>query len=83
VTKPVTLDVQFADRPVKSPWGTTVYAANAVGKLKRTDWGLNWNKTLESGGVLVSDDISLDVDVEYVSKPTEAKKEAQAETKSK
>jgi len=81
VTKPVTLEVQFADHPVKSPFGTTVYAANATGKLKRSEWGLNWNKALESGGVLVSDDINLDIDLEYVAKPAEAKKEAQAETK--
>ncbi len=83
VTRPVSLDVQFADRPVKSPWGTTIYAANATGRIKRSDWGLTWNKTLESGGVLVSDDINLDLDLEYVSKPAEAKKEAQAETKTK
>ena len=81
VTKPVTLDVQFADHPVKSPFGTTVYAANATGKIKRSDWGLNWNKALESGGVLVSDDVNLDIDIEFVAKPAEAKKEAQAETK--
>jgi polyisoprenoid-binding protein YceI len=83
LTKPITLDVQFADQPVKSPWGTTVYAANATGKLKRSDWGLKWNKALESGGMLLSDDVNLDVDVEYVSKPAEARKEAQAESKSK
>ena len=81
VTKPVTMEVQFADHPVKSPFGTTVYAANATGKIKRSEWGLNWNKALESGGVLVSDDIHLDIDLEYVAKPAEAKKEAQAETK--
>ena len=83
VTKPVTLQVQFADQPVKSPWGTTVYAANATGKIKRSEWGLNWNKALESGGVLVSDDVNLDLDVEYIAKPAEAKKEAQAESKAK
>ena len=83
VTKPVTLDVEFADHAVKTPFGTTVYAANATGKIKRSEWGLNWNKALESGGVIVSDDVNLDVDLEYVSKPAEAKKEAQAESKSK
>ena len=81
VTKPVTLQVAFADTPQKSPFGTTVYAAEATGKIKRSDWGLNWNKTLESGGVLVSDDINLDLNLEFVQKAPEAKKEAQAETK--
>jgi len=81
VTKPVTLQVAFADTPQKSPFGTTVYAAEATGKIKRSDWGLNWNKTLESGGVLVSDEINLDLNLEFVQKAPEAKKEAQAETK--
>ncbi|HTO95643.1 MAG TPA: YceI family protein [Myxococcales bacterium] len=80
-TRPVTLDVAFTDQPVKTPFGTTIYAASASGKLKRSDWGLNWNKTLESGGVIVSDEVKLDVDVEYIAKPGDAKKEAQAETK--
>ena len=83
VSKPVTLDVEFTDQPVKTPMGTTVYAANATGQLKRSDWGLKWNKALESGGVVVSDDVKLDVNLEYVVKPADAKKEAQAETKSK
>ena len=82
-TKPVTLDVAFTDQSVKTPFGTTVYAASATGKIKRSDWGLNWNKALESGGVIVSDEVKLDVDVEYIAKPGDAKKEAQAETKSK
>ncbi len=81
VTKPVTLDVTFNPNGVKSPWGTTVYAASAIGKVKRADWGLTWNKTLESGGVLVSDDIDIDAEIEYAQNPPAAKKEAQAETK--
>lgn len=83
VSKPLTLDVEFTDQPVKTPMGTTVYAANATGKLKRSDWGLMWNKALESGGMVVSDDVKLDVNMEYIVKPADAKKEAQAETKSK
>jgi polyisoprenoid-binding protein YceI len=81
VTKPATFDVTFNPNGVKSPWGTTVYAASAVGKVKRSDWGLTWNKTLESGGMLVSDDIGIDAEIEYVQNPPAAKKEAQAETK--
>jgi polyisoprenoid-binding protein YceI len=82
-TKPVVLEVAFTDQPVKTPFGTTVYAASASGKVKRSDWGLNWNKALETGGVVLSDEVKLDVDVEYIAKPGDAKKEAQAETKSK
>jgi polyisoprenoid-binding protein YceI len=81
VTKPVKLQVAFADQPQKSPMGTTVYAAEVTGKLKRSDWGLTWNKALESGGMMVSDDVNLDINLELVQKSADAKKEAQAETK--
>jgi len=49
--------------------------------MKRTDWGLNWNKALETGGMLVSDDVNLELDFEYVPKVSQAKKEAQTESK--
>jgi polyisoprenoid-binding protein YceI len=83
VTKPLTLEASFTDQPIKSPAGTSVYPASATGKLKRSDWGLTWNKALESGGALVSDDVNLELDFEYAPKPAEAKKEAQVETKPK
>jgi len=68
-THSATLDVAFDGKGVKAPWGPTVYAASATGKIKRADWGLTWNKALESGGVLVSDDVDLDVEVEFVARP--------------
>ena len=81
VTKPVTLDATYSPNPMKSPFGTTVYPATATTKIKRSDFGLTWNKALESGGVLVSDDVNIELNLEYVAKPAEAKKEASAETK--
>jgi polyisoprenoid-binding protein YceI len=81
VTKPATFEVVFDGKGVKAPWGTTVYAASASGKVKRSDWGLNWNKTLETGGLLVSDEIQFDMDLEYVPNPPAAKNEAKAESK--
>ena len=81
VTKPLTLEASFAEQPVKGPVGP-VYPGSATGKLKRSDWGLNWNKALESGGMIVSDDVNLELDFEFVPKVSEAKKEAQTETKS-
>jgi polyisoprenoid-binding protein YceI len=81
VTKPLTLEASFADQPIKSPSGTTVYPASATGKLKRSDWGLTWNKLLETGGAVVSDEVNLELDFEYLSPPADSKKEAQAETK--
>jgi polyisoprenoid-binding protein YceI len=83
VTKPLTLDAIFNETPVKSPMGTMVYPASATGKLKRSDWGLNWNKTLESGGALVSDDVNVEFDFEYVPRKAEAAKQTQAESKGK
>jgi polyisoprenoid-binding protein YceI len=82
VTRPLTLEASFTDQAVKGPMGP-VYAGSATGKLKRSDWGLNWNKTLESGGVIVSDEVTVELDFEYVAKPAQAKKEAQVETKAK
>ncbi len=83
VTKPVTLEASFTDQPIKSPFGTSVYPASATGKLKRSEWGLMWNKALESGGAMVSDDVNLDLEFEFLQKAAEGKKEAQAETKAK
>ena len=73
-TKPISLEVAFNPNGVKTPWGVTVFAASTSAKVKRSEWGLLWNKALESGGVMVSDDVDLSVDVEYDQKPAEAKK---------
>ncbi len=53
VTKPVTLTVDSITAPSKARWGATVRGATATGKLSRKDFGLVWNKTLETGGVAV------------------------------
>src|SRR5689334_18345752 len=82
-TKPVTLQAVFTDHGQKTPMGTTVYAAEVTGKLKRSDWGLKWNKALEGGGVVVSDEVNVDLNFEYGQKSADAKKEAQAESKDK
>jgi polyisoprenoid-binding protein YceI len=63
VTKEVTLDATVSS-PVKNPWGKTVRAAKITGKIKRTDYGLNWNKALETGGVLVGEEVTIDVKLE-------------------
>jgi len=63
VSKSVTLDGTLSNA-IKSPWGKMVRAAKFEGKIKRGDFGLKWNKTLEAGGVLVGEDVSLDVSLE-------------------
>ena len=83
VTKPLTLEASFSDNPVKGPSGAPVYPASAIGKLKRSDWGLTWNKTLESGGALVSDDVVVEFDFEFLPAKAQAAKQTQVETKTK
>ena len=63
VTKPVTLDVTLS-APIKNPWGKQVRAATLTGKIKRADFGLTWNKALETGGVVVGDVVSLEIQAE-------------------
>ena len=74
-THPATLDATFTPNPVKSPWGTEVYVGSASGTIKRSAWGLTWNKPLDqAGGMLVSDEVTLEVDAEYGAKPAAAAK---------
>lgn len=63
VTKPVTLDATVS-APVKTPWGNQARAATLTGKVKRGDFGLKWNKALETGGVVVGDDVTINVKAE-------------------
>ena len=63
VTKPVTLDVTLS-APIKNPWGKQVRAATLTGKIKRADFGLTWNKALETGGVVVGDVVTLEIQAE-------------------
>jgi polyisoprenoid-binding protein YceI len=79
-TKPVTLDVEGLNGPVKGPMGGNLYAATASGKISRKDFGLTWNKALEAGGVAVGDDVLLTVELELNDSPPAAKREAKAET---
>ena len=83
VTKPVTLEVDGPNGPVKHPSGANVYALSATGKLNRKDFGLTWNKTLESGGVMVGDEVNLTVDMEMTESKAAASKEAKAESSTK
>jgi polyisoprenoid-binding protein YceI len=80
VTKPVTLTVEGPNGPIKHPSGANIYAASVTGKVNRKDFGLNWNKALESGGVMVSDDVNMSIDLEMTESKPAAAKAAQAET---
>lgn len=58
VTKPVTVAVEFGGIG-KDPWGNTKAGFTISGKINRADWGLTWNAALETGGLLVSDEIRV------------------------
>jgi polyisoprenoid-binding protein YceI len=65
VTRPVTLDVSFEGQGT-DPWGGTRAGFSATGKIDRREFGLVWNQALEAGGVLVSNDIKLQIDAQFV-----------------
>lgn len=73
VSHEVVLDVEYSGL-AKSPWGTTSAGFSAETKISRKDWGLNWNQALETGGVLVGDEIKVAIELEIVKQaaPVEA-----------
>jgi polyisoprenoid-binding protein YceI len=62
VTRPVVLDVEF-DGVTKDPYGKTRAAFSATGQIDRTEFGASWNLVLETGGLMVSKDIKLELEV--------------------
>jgi polyisoprenoid-binding protein YceI len=65
VTKPITLDVEFEGEG-KDPWGGERVGFSARGKFDRRDFGLTWNQALETGGVVVGNDIKISLEVEAI-----------------
>ncbi|GGD80186.1 hypothetical protein GCM10011514_50250 [Emticicia aquatilis] len=63
VTKNVVLDVEFGGI-VKDPWGNERAGFTITGKINRADWGLVWNTTIEAGGIMVSEEISINCEIE-------------------
>ncbi|MEG9437757.1 YceI family protein [Edaphobacter sp. HDX4] len=66
VTREIVLDVEGSTQEIKDPWGKQRMGASATGKLSRKDFGLIWNAALETGGVLVGDEVKINIDVEVV-----------------
>lgn len=58
VTREVVLDVDGPTAEVKDPWGSPRFGASATAKPNRKDWGLVWNQALETGGVMVGDEVT-------------------------
>jgi len=76
VTKPVVLRVEGLDKESKDPWGGVHVGGVATTTINRKDFGLTWNQALETGGVLVGEEVQITIDVELVkqAKPTTAEK---------
>lgn len=73
VTKPVVLQVTAPEREVKDMQGTVKRGASATTRINRKDFGLTWNKPLETGGVLVGDEVDIAIDLELAKKGDAAK----------
>ena len=65
ITKPIKLEVEF-NGVMKDPWGNEKAGYAINGKINRKDWGLNWNATLEAGGLLVSDDVKISSEIQLI-----------------
>jgi polyisoprenoid-binding protein YceI len=66
VTKPVTLAVDGPSKPIKGMDGKNVRGLSATGMINRKDFGLNWNMALEAGGVLVAEEVKMQIDAELI-----------------
>lgn len=69
VTHPVTLAAEFVGH-AHDPWGNDRAVFSAHATINREDWGVSWNMLLETGGLLVSKEIRLELEVETIRQPT-------------
>jgi polyisoprenoid-binding protein YceI len=67
VTKPIVLKAEYAGQG-KDPWGNTRAGLTATGKIDRTEFGMTFNTALETGGVLVGNEVKIEIDLEAVNK---------------
>ncbi|MGO9273099.1 MAG: YceI family protein [Terriglobia bacterium] len=66
VTRNVVFEVEGPSAPAKDPWGNARIGLSATTRINRKDFGLNWNAALEAGGILVGEDVTITLDVEFV-----------------
>ena len=69
VTKTATLTATLPKAPIKDPWGLQRTAVSASTKINRQEFGVAWNQKLDSGGVVVGDDVNITLDVEMIIPP--------------
>ncbi len=70
VTKPVVLMIDEISPESKDPWGKMRIAASAKGKINRKDFGLTWSAPLETGGVMLGDEVKIELDIQAVKAET-------------
>jgi polyisoprenoid-binding protein YceI len=68
VTRELTVNVEGPSQQVKDPWGNLRRGATGAAKINRKDFGLTWNRTLETGGVVVGEDVDIFVEIELIKK---------------
>ena len=66
ITRNVVFNVEGPTAPAKDPWGNTRLGLSATTKINRKDFGLTWNAALETGGILVGDEVTITLDVQFV-----------------
>jgi polyisoprenoid-binding protein YceI len=66
VTRQVVFKAEGPTAPTKDPWGNTRIGVSATTKINRKDFGLTWNAALETGGILVGEEITITLDIQFV-----------------
>jgi len=66
VIRAVSFAVEGPSEPGKDPWGNTRIGLSATARINRKDFGLSWNAALESGGVLVGEDVTISLEVQFI-----------------
>lgn len=69
VTKEVELFVTGPTQAIKDPWGNQRKGAQATTKINRKDFGLTWNEVMETGGLVVGDDVDITIETELIKQP--------------
>lgn len=65
ITRQIRLEIECGGR-IRDPWGTERLLFNINGKINRKDWGLNWNALLETGGVLISEEVWINCELQLI-----------------
>ena len=66
ISRDVVLDVEGPTKEMKDPWGGIRRGASATAKINRMDFGITWNKTLETGGVMIGDAVFISLEIEMI-----------------